>query len=129
MVQPYPGSFVTASDPATGAPVLVRSNPVAYSSGNPINLVLELEFSEALSPASVTSANVFVRDPANQPVAGTLSLRGGNRIVRFTPAANFPPSNYNYFYYQGLSRSAGRDGHGQLLLLHGGRGATRRPRQ
>ena len=62
--------------------------------------MIDLEFSEPLNPATVVAANVFVRDSANALVPGTLSLRSGNRVVRFTPSAPFPPtpSPNNYFY-------------------------------
>ena len=69
-----------------------------YSSGNPTNAVIDVEFSEPLSPATVTSANLYVVNAAGQPLAGTLSLRNGGRIVRFTPAAPFAANNYNYVY-------------------------------
>ena len=45
-----------------------------------------------------TSTNFYVRDAANLPVAGTLSLRNGDRTIRFTPAAPFAANNYNYVY-------------------------------
>jgi methionine-rich copper-binding protein CopC len=99
----YYGTFVTAADTASTTPTLVHTNPAMYSNDNPTNVVLELEFNEPLNPASLSAANVFVRDALNQPVAGALSMRNGNRVVRFTPAANFAPSNYNYFYYSGLT--------------------------
>ncbi len=61
--------------------------------------MIELEFSEPINPATVTAANVFVRDSASQLVAGTLSLRNGNRVVRFTPAAALAANSYAYIYY------------------------------
>ena len=62
--------------------------------------MIDLEFSEPINPATVVAANVYVRDAANAPVAGTLSLRSGNRVIRFTPAAPLSASNaYNYVYY------------------------------
>ncbi len=101
LVNPHYGSFVIENDPTTSAPALTRTNPVQYSFGNPTNTVIELEFSEPLNPATVTSANVFVRDALNQPVPGDLSRRNGDRVVRFTLAqgVSFAPNNYNYVYY------------------------------
>jgi len=94
----YNGSFTVAPDTTTQAPTTVRSSPGFFSAGNPTNTVIDIEFSEPLSPATVTAANLFVMDAANQPVAGTLSLRNGDRIVRFMPAAPFAANNYNYVY-------------------------------
>ncbi|MFY9586536.1 MAG: Ig-like domain-containing protein, partial [Actinomycetota bacterium] len=96
---PYHGTFAIGSDPATSAPALRRTNPVQFSSNNPTTTVIDLEFTEAINPATVTSANVFLRDATNAPVAGTLSIRAGNRVIRFTPAAPFAVSNYNYVFY------------------------------
>jgi len=104
-VNAYQNSFTIAGDPATAAPTLRRTNPVIYSTGNPTTTIIDLEFSEPLNPATVTPANVFVRDSANLAVPGTLSLRPGNRVVRFTPDSPFPPTNppnnYNYVYFTG----------------------------
>ena len=98
LMSPYHGTFTIASDPAATILTLVRSNPTPYSTGNPTNVVLELELSEPVDPASVDPTSVFVRNQAGQPVAGQLSMRG-DRVVRFVPAANFPPNEYSYFYY------------------------------
>ena len=68
------------------------------TSGNPTNSVIDVEFSEPLLPSTVNSTNFYVRDAANLPVAGTLSLRNGDRTIRFTPAAPFAVNNYNYVY-------------------------------
>ena len=99
-VSPYHSSFTIAGDPATTAPTLRRTNPVLFSTNNPTTTVIDLEFSEPLDPQTVVAANVFVRDSASALVPGTLSLRSGNRIVRFTPSAPLPPtpSPNNYFY-------------------------------
>ncbi len=61
--------------------------------------MVDLKFSEPLNPATVTPENVFVRNAAGILVPGTLSLRAGNRVVRFAPDASFAPDNYNYVYY------------------------------
>ena len=102
MAIPYLGTFTTAADPASTAPVLVRTNPPMYSDANALNSVIELEFNEPINPASVTPANVFARDASNQPIAGTLSQRNGNRTIRFTPAAALASGSYAYIYYSNL---------------------------
>jgi methionine-rich copper-binding protein CopC len=119
----YYGTFVTAADTASTTPTLVRTNPPVFSTENPMNVVLDLEFSEPLDPASLSAANVFVRDAASQPVAGALSMRNGNRVVRFTPAANFAPSNYNYFYYSGLTDLQGASITGSSFYFYTGAAA------
>lgn len=98
-VYPHYGIFTTENDPAASSPTLTRTNPVQYSFGNPINTLVELEFSEPLDPATVTPANVYVTNAAGLLVSGTLSLRNGNRVVRFESDADFAPDNYNYVTY------------------------------
>jgi hypothetical protein len=121
-INPFSGSFTTAVDPAATVPTVIRTNPVAYSSGNPTNVVIDLELSEPINPASVSPANVFVRDALNQPVAGSLSVRSDNRAVRFTldTGTTFAPSNYNYFYYSGLTDLQGASVAGSNFYFHTG---------
>ena len=120
---PTTATFTTASDPAANAPVLVRTNPPMYSSDNATNSVIELEFSEPINPATVTAANVFVRDSANQLVAGTLSLRNGNRVIRFTPAAALAANSYTYIYYSNLHDLQGTSIAGSNFYFYTGAGA------
>ena len=123
LVVPYHGTYTTSSDPATIAPVLVRTNPVMYSSENATNSVIEIEFSEPINPSTVTSANVFVRDAANQIVAGTLSLRNGNRSVRFAPAAPLAANSYSYIFYSNLLDLQGTSIAGSNFYFYTGAGA------
>ena len=90
-----------------------------------------MEFSEPLLESTVTSANFYVRDAANLPVAGTLSLRNGGRTVRFTPAAPFAANNYNYVYPTSGLRDLQNTpfaGHELLLLYRHQRPTPRRRR-
>ncbi len=94
----YSGSFTVVANPTATAPTMVRGSPVFYSQGNSINSVVDVEFSEPLTPATVISANFYVVNAAGQPLAGTLSLRNGGRVVRFRAAAPFLADSYNYVY-------------------------------
>jgi len=93
----YTGQFTVSADPAVNPPTMVRASPY-HTSENPRNTVVDIEFSEPLNPSTVTSASVYLRDPANQPVAGPLSMRNGVRTVRFTPSATLPASTYFCLY-------------------------------
>ena len=95
----YQGLFTIANDPAAEPPTLQRTTPVQYSGANATTTIIDLEFSEPLNPSTVNAASVFVRDATNALVPGTLSLRAGNRVVRFTPSAPLADNNYNYVYY------------------------------
>jgi hypothetical protein len=98
-MNPYAGSFTVAADPATSAPVVIRTSPVMASVDNPLNSIIEVEFSEPLDPATVSAANVSVYLlNANPPIAGTLSLLNGNRTIRFVPDAPLQAGAYYYVY-------------------------------
>ena len=95
----HSGQFRVAPEPTATTPTLVRTWPALYTSGNPRNTVIDLEFSEALDAATVTEATLYLRHgPTNQPVAGTLTLREGDRVVRFVPAAELEANTYYYVY-------------------------------
>jgi methionine-rich copper-binding protein CopC len=85
----YQGSFRTVVDPATQGPVAVRAIPPYSSTGIPRNVVIEVEVSEALDPATVNSTNVFLQEYVYPyPVLpATVSLVGGGRVVRIVPDA------------------------------------------
>ena len=94
----YSGSFTVTANTANNAPTVVRSSPAFYSSGNPTNAVIDIEFSEPLLASSVVSANLYVVNALSQPLAGQLTLSPDGRVVRFEPANPFAPNNYNYVY-------------------------------
>ena len=85
----YNGSFTVAQNPTTQGPTIVRTHPAQFTTGHPTNIVIDVEFSEPLLEASVTSNNFYVTNSANQPLGGTISLHNGGRTVRFTPAVTF----------------------------------------
>ncbi len=92
-VTPYSGSFTIQPDPAATAPVLVRTSPINGTTDNPVNSIVEVELSEPLDAATVTTSNVQLRLNGVLPAtAGSVTL-DGNRI-RFTPAADLQPNTY-----------------------------------
>ncbi|MCA1614546.1 MAG: Ig-like domain-containing protein [Acidobacteria bacterium] len=94
----YQGSFRVAPGTATSAPQVVRvSQP--NNSGVLLNAVVEIEYNEPLDPSTVSSATVSLRrnDGAQTPVASTISLVRGGRVVRIVPSAPLA-LNTPYFY-------------------------------
>ena len=93
----YYGQFLVGPDPATTAPTLIQASPIPGSLGNPMNAVVELEFSEPLDATTVTGANVRVLlNGGGTGITGTLSLRHGNRTIHFKPAGDLQAGSYYY---------------------------------
>ena len=82
----------TRTNARSQQPVLLPRPPIR------LNAVIDVEFSEPLLESTVTSTNFYVRDEANLPVAGTVSLRNGGRTVRFVREAPVVANSYNYVY-------------------------------
>ena len=81
----YMASFTVAPDYSAVAPVILSTSPTQYSSGNLRNSIVEVKFSKPMDPSTVNGSNFFVRDCSNLNVAGSLSLRSNNTVIRFTP--------------------------------------------
>src|SRR5439155_3099024 len=63
-----------------------QTNPLQNTFDNLKNTVIDVEFSEPLNPATVTPANFFVSlYETNTPIAGSLTLRNGDRTIHFVP--------------------------------------------
>ena len=96
----YQGSFRTVADPSTTRPFVVRHHPASSATGQPTNVVVEIEFNEALDAATVDNSTVKLRnnDLSGDPeVASTISLVGGGRVIRITPASDLL-ANTRYFF-------------------------------
>ena len=101
-ITPWSGSFTIAPDPAAGAPVIVRTSPSFASIDNPLNAIVEIEFSEPLNPSTVTMpANFGVYlFGSGTAIPGTLSLRNGDRTIRFVPGSPLQAGAYYYVFLQ-----------------------------
>jgi hypothetical protein len=69
------------------APRVTAVSPAPETVGAPRGGDLLVQFNEALDPSTVTAASFRVLGRWTGPVAGTLALEGGDRRIRFTPAA------------------------------------------
>ena len=94
---------------STAAALIARTSPGMASTNNPLNSIIETEFSEPLNPATVTTANYGVYlFGTGTAIPGTLSLRNGNRTIRVVPEANLQSGAYYYVYLQaGLQDAQG----------------------
>jgi len=86
-VAPLTSTFTTSAVADTVGPTVVASSVVGGETNVPVNAVVELEYSEALDPQSVTSGNIQLVDNATgQPVPATVGLSGDGRTVTLAPS-------------------------------------------
>jgi hypothetical protein len=80
-------SFTTGTTADTTAPAVSGTNPASNTTGVPINAKVAATFSEAMDPASLTTAT-FVLSQGATPVAGTVSYGAVGTTATFTPASS-----------------------------------------
>ncbi|MBX3461634.1 MAG: Ig-like domain-containing protein [Planctomycetes bacterium] len=84
-------SFTTSTD--AGQPRVVQLPPDGAAGIAPSSRVTFV-FDAPMDPATLTDATVRVCDDGGTPLAGTLEVDGGNRVVRFTPTGGLAPLTY-----------------------------------
>jgi len=88
-------SFTTAAGPV---PTVTSVMPTSGTNGVAITSTVTAIFSEAMDPATITSATFMLTGPGNTPVAGTIAVSTTNvtnDTATFTPSA---PLAYNVSY-------------------------------
>lgn len=85
LVSPFVWSFTTAADGDVLAPTVVSTNPIDTGTNIAINRKVNATFSEAMDPASLTTASVLLQGPGTNAVAGTLAYNSLTSIVTFSP--------------------------------------------
>ena len=93
-VPSFQSSFTIATDPATTSATIPRVTP--SGTGVPLNPVIEFEVSEPVQVDSIPTATIRLLDSGFQVVPSTISLRGGDRIIRLVPNASLI-ANQTYF--------------------------------
>jgi hypothetical protein len=84
----FVATFRTAA-PDTAGPRVVSTAPAAGAVDVSVGTAIQVTFTEAVAPATITGASFQVATSAG-PVAGALSMAGGNTMARFTPSAPLP---------------------------------------
>jgi len=92
----YQGSFRVEAVPSGTFPNLVRSSPSSGQTEVPTNPAIDLEFDRAIDPATLNGRLDLRPSGGGASVAGTYTLRGGGKIVRFLPSVELMP-NRSYF--------------------------------
>ncbi len=112
-ISTHQGSFRIAPDPATAVATLLRASP--SGSGVAINPIVELEFSEALDPDTITEASVRLLLQGSQAVPVTRTLRDG-RFIRLTPLVPLTASQNYYVHVTGVQDEQGQPVTSQFLF-------------
>ena len=81
-------SFTTGATPDTNQPVVLASVPTNSATAVGINQAVNVTFSKAMDPATISTATFFVTGPGTTNVIGTVGYDVNSRIATFTPSAN-----------------------------------------
>jgi large repetitive protein len=106
----YQGSFTTAGDAATTAPVLVAESPASGAQGVARNVVMELGYSEPLAGSTVNGNTVQLLQCCYTPIPVTVSLVNGGTAIAIVP--NAPLQANTTYFYQVLPGVLGVNGQG-----------------
>ncbi|MEW6215404.1 MAG: Ig-like domain-containing protein, partial [Nitrospirota bacterium] len=108
-------TFTTGSElKDTTPPQVVKISPAMGATGVPVNVVVTIQFSEALDATTVDGQSIVVT-AGGIPVEGKITLEQGNTVVRFIPA-NLYYFNPNTFYEVTVT-TAVRDTAGNNMAL------------
>ncbi len=104
----YPWNFTTGT-----VPTVISTVPVNGATNVPLNQKIIATFSEAMNPATVTTAGTFTLAvvPGGAPVAGTVSYVAAANTVIFAPAANLAGNTH----YSATITTAAQSGTGNAL--------------
>ncbi len=105
-VNAYTGSFTVIGAPAQTAPTVVSLSPASNATAVPLNAVVDIVVSSALSPATVIPANVYLSGPSGT-VATTLTLDSTGTVVHLAPKASLLASTQYCFYLYNVQGTNG----------------------
>jgi hypothetical protein len=96
-VSSYQGTFHTVPDPANVPLAVVATNPTNGATNVPLNVVLELQYTGSLDPATINPNTVFFFNQFGQPVTGAVTLDATQQLVTFVPSAPLAASTFYEF--------------------------------
>ena len=97
-------AFSTGAYPVITPPAVLTSNPATGASGAPLNVLIEAQFSEAVSGATLSQITLMAGS-ASVPFTATLVY--ANSTVRLTPASLLAPNTTYTVTIQGVKDVAG----------------------
>lgn len=91
-LRPNPWSWTTAAAADTTPPTVTVTSPLNLATNVPVNNSINATFSEAMSPTTMTTANVTVTETGVVGnLLGTVAYDVQNNIATFTPQNNLKP--------------------------------------
>ena len=88
LINNFAWSFTTGAAPDTTRPTVIATLPANAATGVAINQTINATFSEAMDPATISTANFLVAGPGTTPVTGTVAYDVSSKIATFIPASN-----------------------------------------
>lgn len=89
-VVPFTCGFTTAA--AAVLPTVSSLAPACNATSVPVNQNVAITFSEAMAPATITAANLYLTGPGTTPIAGPVTYVTSGNIATITPNAALPAS-------------------------------------
>ncbi|MEO8936073.1 MAG: Ig-like domain-containing protein [Burkholderiaceae bacterium] len=97
LAAPFVWTFTTGAGTDTIPPTVVSSNPIDLAIGICVNKTVNVTFSEAMDPLTITNATVLLSQTNGPAVTGVVAYDAATRIASFRPSANLigtPATNY-----------------------------------
>ena len=103
---PFTWTFTTGAAPDVTPPTVISGNPFNLSVGICVNKTVNVTFSEAMDPLSITTTSFKLATGGGIPVSGAVAYDAPNRIASFTPTiplTGTPPTAYTVTIAGGAS--------------------------
>jgi len=91
MASSYRWSFETGASSGANPPTVIFTDPANAATGVPINQKIAATFSEAMDPATITTATFQVTSPGGTSMTGTVVYVALGATATFTPTVNLSP--------------------------------------
>ena len=118
---------MTLGDPTTTAPVVVNYSPQNNAPNVPLNVVLDVGYSEALSAATVNTTDVLLQDPNSQTVTATVTLHSTGTVIHLVPSAALTARTQYCFSVQNVQGTNGQAAQSQSNCFMTGGAQTTAP--
>jgi hypothetical protein len=85
-------SFTTSASTDITSPAVIGTNPTNTALNVVINQTINVTFSEAMDPLTISTAHFKVTGPDASTVTGTVAYVAASKIASFTPSSNLAPN-------------------------------------